>query len=77
MADADLDQTGRRVEDEIGPADYHRKVADRIDAETATLPRMFVDNCPPLDAAYSSERMTYRSRQDRIHETIREIALSL
>ncbi len=30
---------------ELGAADFHRKIADRIDAETATLSRMFVDNC--------------------------------
>ncbi len=62
---------------ELGAADYHRKVADRIDAETATLSRMFVDNCPPLDPAYSDERMHYRARQDRIYATITEIAKTL
>ncbi len=62
---------------EIGGADYHRKVADRIDAETATLSKLFVDNCPPLDGAYATERLTYRRGQDRIHATIREVVKTL
>ena len=62
---------------EIGAADYHRKLADRIDAETATLSRMFVDNCPPLDSGFADARMRYRARQDRIHATITEIARTL
>ncbi len=62
---------------ELGAADYHRKIADKIDAETATLSRMFVDNCPPLDSGFADARMRYRARQDRIHATITEIARTL
>ena len=62
---------------ELGAADFHRKVADRIDAETETLSQLFVANCPPLDAAYATERMTFRRKQDRIHQTIIEIVRTL
>ena len=62
---------------ELGPADFHRKVADRLDTETATLSRMFNENCPPSDGAYATERLTYRRGQDRIHATIREVVKTL
>ena len=58
-------------------ADFHRKVADRIDVGAETLSQLFVENCPPLYAAYATERMTYRRKQDRIHATINEIVKTL
>ena len=64
------------LQNEVGPADYFRKLSERIDRESAILDRLFLDNQPPLEG-HMDARIHYRARQDRIRETIREITLTL
>ncbi len=50
---------------ELGPSDFYRRVADRLDSENAELDSLFLQNQPPLDG-HMEERARYRAGQDRI-----------